>query len=100
MGGDGTFNEVMDGNLKRQNRLILSHIPVGTTNDVGVMFGYGKNIKQNLKYLLNGVVKGIDVCLINNKPFVYVAGFGKFMQISYDTPRELKKKLGKICLFN
>ncbi len=97
MGGDGTFNEVMDGNLKRQNRLILSHIPVGTTNDVGVMFGYGKNIKQNLKYLLNGVVKGIDVCLINNKPFVYVAGFGKFMQISYDTPRELKKKLGKFA---
>lgn len=94
MGGDGTFNEIMTGNLEREKRLVLAHIPVGTTNDIGVMFGYGKNIKQNLKDLLDGVVKGIDVCLINGKPFVYVAGFGKFMQIPYDTPRNLKKKLG------
>ena len=40
MGGDGTFNEVMTGNLQRNHPLILAHIPVGTTNDVGVMFGY------------------------------------------------------------
>ncbi|MDD4705990.1 MAG: diacylglycerol kinase family protein [Bacilli bacterium] len=94
MGGDGTFNEIMTGNLNREKRIILAHIPVGTTNDIGVMFGYGKNIKQNLKDLLNGVIKGMDVCIINGQPFVYVAGFGKFMQIPYDTPRVLKKKIG------
>lgn len=94
MGGDGTFNEVVSGNLERKDPLVLAHIPVGTTNDVGVMFGYGKDIKQNLKDLLNGVVKGMDICIINGRPFVYVAGFGKFMQIPYDTPRKLKKKYG------
>lgn len=94
MGGDGTFNEVMTGNLERKNRLILAHIPVGTTNDIGVMFGYGKDIKRNLQLLLTGVVKEMDVCNINGRPFVYVAGFGKFMQIPYNTPRKLKKKLG------
>ncbi len=99
MGGDGTFNEVMEGNLKRKERLVLSHIPVGTTNDVGVMFGYGKKVKKNLKLLLDGTVKEMDICLINNKPFVYVAGFGKFMQVSYDTPRKLKKKYGKFAYF-
>lgn len=97
IGGDGTFNEVMAGNLKRVKRIVLAHIPVGTTNDIGVMFGYGKNIKKNLKDLLNGEIKKMDVCLINGKPFVYVAGFGKFMQIPYDTPRELKKKLGRMA---
>jgi diacylglycerol kinase (ATP) len=97
MGGDGTFNEVMSGNLERKEPLVLAHIPVGTTNDVGVMFGYGKDIKRNLKDLLNGVVKEMDVCVINGRPFVYVAGFGKFMQISYNTPRKLKKRYGYIA---
>lgn len=97
MGGDGTFNEVMSGNLERKKPLILAHIPVGTTNDVGVMFGYGKDIKKNLKLLLDGTIKGMDICIINGRPFVYVAGFGKFMQIPYNTPRKLKKKYGYIA---
>ena len=97
MGGDGTFNEVMTGNLERKKPLILAHIPVGTTNDVGVMFGYGKDIIKNLKLLLNGTIKGMDICTINNHPFVYVAGFGKFLQIPYDTPRKLKKKYGYLA---
>jgi diacylglycerol kinase (ATP) len=97
MGGDGTFNEVVNGNLSRKNRLVLAHIPVGTTNDVGVMFGYGKNIEENIKMCLSGVIKGIDIPLINGRPFVYVAGFGKFLNIPYDTPRSLKKKYGHLA---
>lgn len=93
-GGDGTFNEVMRGNFERRNKLVIAHIPVGTTNDVGAMFGYGKNIIQNVKMTLEGEVKDMDICMINNTPFIYVAGFGKYMDISYGTSRELKKKLG------
>lgn len=93
-GGDGTFNEAMRGNMLRKNRLVLAHIPVGTTNDVGAMFGYGKNILRNVLMTLEGEVKDVDICMINNIPFIYVAGFGKYMDISYDTPRDLKKKLG------
>ena len=54
-GGDGTFNEVVYGNIQRKRRLILAHIPVGTTNDVGTMFGYGKNIEENLKLCLKNM---------------------------------------------
>ena len=97
IGGDGTFNEVVSGNLERKKPLVLSHIPVGTTNDIGVMFGYGKDIIKNLKLLLNGVVKNMDICTINDHPFVYVAGFGKFMHIPYDTPRKLKKEIGYLA---
>ena len=97
MGGDGTFNEIITGNLERKEPLIVSHLPVGTTNDIGVMFGYGKDIKNNLKLLLKGCIKEMDICLINNQPFVYVAGFGKFMQVPYQTPRKLKKKYGYIA---
>ena len=97
IGGDGTFNESMTGNLKRKNRLLLSHIPVGTTNDIGAMFGYGKDVINNLKMLINGVEKNIDICTINGRPFVYVAGFGKFMNVPYETSRSLKKKYGHMA---
>ncbi len=97
IGGDGTFNEVVTGNLLRKERLILCHIPVGTTNDVGKMFGYTKNFKKNLELALTGEVKKIDICSINNRPFVYVAGFGKFVTVAYETPRYLKKKLGYLA---
>ena len=97
MGGDGTFNEIMTGNLQRKIPLVLAHIPVGTTNDVGVMFGYTNDIIKNLHLLLDGEVKGMDIGNINGRPFVYVAGFGKFMQIPYQTPRKLKKKIGHLA---
>lgn len=101
IGGDGTFNEVMIGNLQREKRLLLAHIPVGTTNDLGSMFGYTKNIIHNLNLALEGEIKGIDICTINNKPFVYSAGFGKFMNVPYETPRKNKKMLGRLAyLFN
>lgn len=97
IGGDGTFNEVMTGNFMRKDRIILCHLPSGTTNDVGAMWGYGKNMLNNLKLALNGKVKRIDICTINDKPFVYSAGFGKFMNIPYETPRELKKRIGHLA---
>lgn len=96
-GGDGTFNEVMTGNLRRKEKLLLTHIPVGTTNDIGAMLGYNKNLLDNVKLSLNGVVKDFDIGLINNRPFVYVAGFGKYTNISYETPRDLKKKIGHLA---
>lgn len=96
-GGDGTFNEVMTGNLERKKRILLTHIPVGTTNDIGAMLGYGKNILDNVKLSLNGVEKYFDIGLINNHPFIYVAGLGKFTNLSYETPRDLKKKIGHLA---
>ena len=101
LGGDGTFNEIVAGNLERRNKLLVSHIPMGTTNDIGAMFGMGKNPLENLKLVLGGVVKQVDICTINKQPFVYVAGIGKFINIAYDTPRDMKKRFGYFAyLFN
>lgn len=97
IGGDGTFNEVITGNCRRNKRLVCAHIPVGTTNDVGTMMGYGKNMIRNLKMTLDGEIKKFDICSINGNPFVYVATIGKFADIPYETPRELKKKFGYLA---
>ena len=101
LGGDGTFNEIINGNLKRTNKLLLSHIPLGTTNDLGAIFGMTKSPVNNLKLILSGEVRTIDICHINDRPFIYVAALGKFVDVAYDTPRKLKKNLGHMAyLYN
>ena len=97
VGGDGTFHEVMNGNFKRKKTILLSHIPVGTTNDVGHMYGLTDDILTNLESILDGVVKDVDICSINGRCFVYVASFGKFMEIPYETPQKLKKRIGHMA---
>ncbi len=97
-GGDGTLNEAINGNCERKNRLTLAYIPFGTTNDVGIMYGFTKNYIKDLNTIFEkGTEKRIDVCHINKKAFVYVACTGNYMNISYDTPRSLKKKYGKMA---
>lgn len=96
-GGDGTLNEVIAGNIERKNPILLGHLPLGSVNDVAHMYGMTSNSVRNTLMLLNGVSKNIDVCLINNQPFVYVACMGAFVDISYATPRKLKEKYGRFA---
>ena len=96
-GGDGTLNEVISGNIERKDPILLGHLPLGSVNDVAHMYGMTNNTVKNIVMLLNGVSKNIDVCLINNNPFVYVACMGAFVDISYATPRKLKEKYGKLA---
>ncbi len=96
-GGDGTLNESINGNCLREKKLPLAYIPFGTTNDVGRMYGFTKNYIKDIKLLFDGVLKQIDVCHINKKAFIYVACAGNYMNVSYETPRRLKKKYGKMA---
>lgn len=98
-GGDGTFNEVISGNLKRNKKLLIADLPLGSTNDVATMYGLNKDVIENLKLLLDGEVKNIDICKINNKAFVYFAGVGSFVNVTYETPRRLKEKYGRTAYF-
>ncbi|MCL2369917.1 MAG: acylglycerol kinase family protein, partial [Firmicutes bacterium] len=47
-GGDGTFNEVVNGIAEAENRPILGYIPQGTTNDIASNFGLSKKVKKAL----------------------------------------------------
>lgn len=96
-GGDGTLNEIVTGNIKRTKPLVIAPLPMGSTNDVGNMYGLNKSVYDNLRTLLDGKSKKVDVCFINNTPFVYVACLGDYIDMAYSTPRSLKKKYGKIA---
>ena len=96
-GGDGTLNEVATGNQKRKNKLIIATLPLGSTNDVGKMYGLGNNVHNNLESILKGKIKKIDICRMNNRPFIYVACLGDYIDLAYKTPRSWKKKYGAIA---
>ena len=97
VGGDGTFNEIVSGNILRDKKLVLSHIPIGTTNDLRSLFGLGKDIRKNIEIILSGDDRQIDICMLNNNPFVYVSGFGKFINLSYETSSKSKAKYGYLA---
>ena len=96
-GGDGTLNEIVAGNLLREKKLVIAPLPLGSTNDVGNMYGLNKSVFKNLEILLKGKAKKIDICTINDTPFVYVACLGDYIDMAYATPRSLKKRYGKIA---
>ncbi len=96
-GGDGTLNEIVSGNMKRLKKLLIAPLPMGSTNDVGNMYGLTENIYKNLEILLQGKPRKVDVCFINDHPFVYVACLGDYIDMAYNTPRELKEKYGKLA---
>lgn len=96
-GGDGTFSEVISGNLQRRHKLLIADLPLGTTNDIATMYGCKKDYIENLNILLNGEIKNIDVCKINDRAFIYFSGIGSFVNVTYQTPRRLKEKYGKIA---
>ena len=98
-GGDGTLNEIVSGNMQRKKKLIIAPLPMGSTNDVGNMYGLTSTVFGNLEILLQGKPKKIDVCYIDKKPFVYVSCFGDYIDMVYETPRKLKKKYGELAYF-
>ena len=96
-GGDGTLNEVIKGNISREERLLVGILPLGTTNDVGRMLGYTKDYVKNLDLLLSGSRRQYDIGLIDNNPFIYIATLGKLTRVSYTTPSIKKRKYGHLA---
>lgn len=97
LGGDGTLNEVVNGNIKRKNKMAVCPLPAGSCNDVASMLGFNKRPLENLDLAMNGELKEMDIGVVNNKAFTYVVGMGKFMHIPYETSKDIKNKIGYLA---
>lgn len=101
-GGDGTFNEAISGLMQLENRPVLGYIPAGTVNDVGSTLGLPVNPVQAAQDIMDGEVFQMDIGAFGeDRYFGYVAAFGLFTGVPYETPQEDKKILGRVAyLFN
>lgn len=93
-GGDGTLDEVVTGMMRRKNRIPIGYIPTGTTNDFASSLRISKNIMSAAYASVNGEPFACDVGTFNNDIFVYVAAFGLFTDVPYQTDQTLKNLLG------
>ena len=100
-GGDGTMNEVTAGlmQIEQEKRPICGYIPAGTVNDFASTLKIPKIMKKAADLIVEGSVFRCDVGQFNDKYFTYVAGFGAFTEVSYQTPQEWKNALGKAAYF-
>ena len=96
-GGDGTFNECINGVMDQDYKPRIGYIPSGTTCDIGMSLGLSKNIDKALNIILNGHPVKMDVVKTNDRYSCYVTGTGAFIDISYVTNSSLKKKIGHLA---
>lgn len=96
-GGDGTFNDVVTGIAKEENRPILGYIPSGTANDISKNLLLSKNVKKAINAIVTGSPVAHDIGTVNDRYFMYVTAIGLFTSVSYKTKRKSKKVLGKLA---
>ncbi len=94
VGGDGTFNECVNGLMKHETRPKIGYIPAGTCCDIGMSLGLSKNIKKSIDIILTGLPVKMDIVKTNDRYSCYVTASGAFIDISYVTDSKLKKKIG------
>ncbi len=95
-GGDGTLNHTMNSimSLGADKRPPLAYVPSGSTNDFARCLGVPDTRKEAINVAVSGKPFKYDVGKMNDKYFNYVAAFGAFSEISYDTDQTLKNVLG------
>ena len=98
MGGDGTLSEVAAGLMELEAPPPLGYIPFGSTNDCATTLKLPKSHRQAARVAAaTGTPVPTDMGRLNGHPFVYVAAFGAFTKVAYDTPQDLKHSLGHLA---
>lgn len=96
-GGDGTLDEVVTGLIQSNANIPIGYIPAGSTNDFANSLGIPKGMVEAAQVAVSNELFACDVGDFNGDTFVYVAAFGLFTAVSYQTPQELKNILGHVA---
>lgn len=93
-GGDGTLDETVSGLMQSGSGVPLGYIPAGSTNDFASSLKLPKDMKKAAEIAVNGQDFKCDVGCFGADHFIYIAAFGLFTDVSYQTSQELKNVLG------
>ncbi|MCQ2471025.1 MAG: diacylglycerol kinase family lipid kinase [Clostridia bacterium] len=96
-GGDGTFNEAVNGMVSAETTVPLMYLPMGTTNDLANTIGVTKDLKSQIELYLKGSIHSYDIGKFNDRHFTYVASFGVGADASYNTSQKWKNRLGYLA---
>ena len=98
-GGDGTLHEVVNGlmALPEEERPEVGYIPAGTTNDFARNLSLPGSLNEDAVAAAAGVPRPVDIGSFNGKNFIYIAAFGAFTDVAYNTPQQVKSMLGHLA---
>lgn len=97
-GGDGTLSETVSGLMQLDHPPVLGYIPFGSTNDCATTLRLPRDpVKAAQTASETGVPRPWDIGRLNGRPFVYVAAFGAFTKVAYETPQDLKNTFGHLA---
>ena len=100
-GGDGTFNEVINGILSskesaaKKKIVTLAFIPLGTTNVLAKELNIPENVGEAVHLALTGTAKKISLGRINGRYFALMAGIGFDGEAVLRAKDSMKKISGK-----
>ncbi|MCM1126837.1 MAG: YegS/Rv2252/BmrU family lipid kinase [Lachnospiraceae bacterium] len=96
-GGDGTLDEVVTGMMQCEDRIPIGYVPAGSTNDFANSLGIPKNMIRAAQGIVDGAPFYCDIGAFNDDTFVYIAAFGIFTDVSYETRQDVKNVLGHMA---
>ena len=96
-GGDGTLDEVVTGITEVGSKVPVGYIPAGSTNDFANSLFMPKNMLDAASMIMKEEIYRCDVGRFNSQTFAYVAAFGLFTDVSYETSQDLKNILGHLA---
>ncbi len=96
-GGDGTLNETVKGILASGVDVPIGYIPAGTTNDFATSLEIPKDMPEAAENIISGVPFPCDIGSFNGLNFNYIAAFGLFTEISYQTSQQRKNLFGHMA---
>lgn len=96
-GGDGTLDEVVTGIAEKQSDIPIGYIPAGSTNDFANSLFMPKSMTEVAAMIMEEEVYRCDIGKFNNRTFAYIAAFGLFTDVSYETDQDLKNVLGHVA---
>ena len=98
-GGDGTLHEVVSGlmELPREARPQVGYVPAGTTNDFAKNLSLPGSLNEDAAVAAAGFPRPVDIGSFNGQSFIYIAAFGAFTDVAYNTPQQAKNLLGHLA---
>ncbi len=91
-GGDGSVNHILPSLLKIHKPVMV--IPCGTANNLARTYDIPLKPADAVRSALGGECRMIDVGMINDIPFLNVAGLGLSTEVNLHVNKKLKKHLG------
>ncbi len=96
-GGDGTLDEVVSGIMESGTNVPVGYIPAGSTNDFANSLAMPKNVVDAASMIMEEELYHCDIGRFNDEIFTYIAAFGLFTDVSYQTDQDLKNILGHVA---